>query len=63
MTEHVIKVPVGTWPKDETLKLWGSWNRQFVLQGLEGFALRGMTEILGVSTIISHRPTLVTVFK
>lgn len=47
--EHIVKVPIGTWPKDKHLKEWGAWNRQFLLQGLEGFAIRGMTEILGVS--------------
>lgn len=47
--EHKIKVPVGPWPKDKTLKVWGSWNQIFLLEGLEGFALRGLTVILGVS--------------
>ena len=44
-----IKVPVGTWPKDKTLKQWGAWNRHFLLEGLEGFSIRGLTELLGVS--------------
>ncbi|RSM06590.1 hypothetical protein CDV31_009019 [Fusarium ambrosium] len=44
---RVIKVPIGTWPKDKTLKQWGAWNRQFLLQGLEGFSIRGLTEMLG----------------
>ncbi|KAI1066399.1 hypothetical protein LB506_008276 [Fusarium annulatum] len=42
-----IKVPIGTWPKDKTLKQWGAWNRHFLLQGLEGFSIRGLTEMLG----------------
>ncbi|KAH7185114.1 S-adenosyl-L-methionine-dependent methyltransferase [Fusarium flagelliforme] len=42
-----IKVPVGTWPKDKTLKQWGAWNRHFLLEGLEGFSIRGLTEMLG----------------
>ncbi|KAM0394785.1 hypothetical protein ACHAPZ_009524 [Fusarium culmorum] len=42
-----IKVPVGIWPKDKTLKQWGAWNRHFLLQGLEGFSIRGLTELLG----------------
>jgi len=46
--ERRIKVPIGTWPKDPTLKSWGAWNRQFLLQGLEGFSIRGLTELLGV---------------
>ncbi|KKA29006.1 hypothetical protein TD95_004682 [Thielaviopsis punctulata] len=44
-----IKVPIGPWAKDPTLKLWGDWNRQFLLMGLEGFAMRGLTEALGYS--------------
>lgn len=48
LTGRVIKVPIGTWPKDKTLKQWGAWNRQFLLQGLEGFSIRGLTEMLGV---------------
>ncbi|EXL78252.1 hypothetical protein FOPG_07427 [Fusarium oxysporum f. sp. conglutinans race 2 54008] len=42
-----IKVPIGTWPKDKILKQWGAWNRHFLLQGLEGFSIRGLTEMLG----------------
>lgn len=44
-----IKLPVGTWPKDKTLKQWGAWIRQFLFEGLEGFSIRGLTEMLGVS--------------
>jgi len=44
-----IKVPIGTWPKDKILKQWGAWDRHFLLQGLEGFSIRGLTEMLGVS--------------
>lgn len=49
VTEHVVKVPIGTWAKDKNLKQWGAWNRQYLLQGLEGFGLRALTELLGVS--------------
>ncbi|TPX11523.1 uncharacterized protein E0L32_007734 [Thyridium curvatum] len=47
--EHRVKVPIGMWPKHTDLKQWGAWNRAFMLQGLEGFALRGLTTILGWS--------------
>lgn len=47
--DRVVKVPIGTWPKDKQLKQWGAWNRQFLLQALEGFSIRGLTELLGVS--------------
>ncbi|KAI9896160.1 hypothetical protein N3K66_008332 [Trichothecium roseum] len=45
--EHVVKVPIGTWAKDKDLKQWGAWNRAYLLQGLEGFGLRALTEIEG----------------
>ncbi|KAF5008110.1 hypothetical protein FDECE_5594 [Fusarium decemcellulare] len=47
VSERRIKVPIGTWPKDKKLKQWGAWNRQFLLQALEGFSIRGLTEMLG----------------
>jgi len=47
--KRTLKMPIGTWPKNKDLKRWGAWNRQFILQGLEGFSIRGLTEHLGVS--------------
>ncbi|EFW98908.1 sam dependent methyltransferase [Grosmannia clavigera kw1407] len=47
--ERRIKLPIGTWPKDVKLKSWGAWNRMFLLQALEGFAVRGLTSMLGWS--------------
>ncbi|KAF4459273.1 Phosphoethanolamine N-methyltransferase 3 [Fusarium albosuccineum] len=47
--ERRLKVPIGPWPKDKKLKQWGLWNRQFLLQALEGFSIRGLTELLGWS--------------
>jgi hypothetical protein len=55
--EQKIKIPIGTWPKDPILKKWGSWYRQFALQGLEGFVIRGLTDLLGVSCCPSF-PTI-----
>ncbi|KAI8681740.1 hypothetical protein NCS55_00426900 [Fusarium keratoplasticum] len=49
VTERRIKLPIGMWPKDKQLKQWGAWNRQYLLQGLEGFSMRGLTELLGWS--------------
>lgn len=49
--EREVKVPIGTWPKNKDLKQWGAWNRQFLVQGLEGFSLRSLTELLGVSQV------------
>lgn len=51
--ERRLKLPIGTWPKDKRLKTWGMWNRQFLLQGLEGFSIRGLTSMLGVSAPFS----------
>lgn len=50
--ERRIKLPIGTWPKDKKLKQWGELNRQFLLQGLEGFSIRGLTSMLDVSSIL-----------
>jgi hypothetical protein len=44
-----LKLPIGRWPKDREMKLWGVWNRKFLNDAIEGFALRGMTTHLGVS--------------
>ncbi|WAO86949.1 Hypothetical protein NCS54_00424000 [Fusarium falciforme] len=49
VTERRIKLPIGMWPKDKQLKQWGAWNRQYLLQGLEGFSIRGLIELLGWS--------------
>jgi len=46
--EWRLKIPIGTWPKDKELKQWGAWNRLFLLQGLEGFSIKGLTDALGV---------------
>lgn len=58
VTERIIKVPVGIWPKDKRLKTWGAWFEYFVLQGLEGFMIRSFTEVLGVRSIIAHTDSL-----
>lgn len=47
--ERAIKLPIGTWPKDKKLKQWGAWNRMFLMEGLEGFAIKGLVSVLQVS--------------
>lgn len=47
ITERIIKVPLGPWPKDKRLKSWGQWCRYFSLEGMEGFALRSLVDVLG----------------
>lgn len=47
--ETRIKIPIGPWSKDEKMKRLGLWNRVYLEDALEGFALRGLTSALGVS--------------
>jgi len=47
--ETRIKIPIGPWSKDEKKKQWGLWNRVYLEDALEGFALRGLTSALGWS--------------
>ena len=56
MTERVVKLPVGTWPKDKRLKSWGGWFQYFWLEGLEGFTLRSFTDVLGVRAALASLP-------
>lgn len=60
VTDRIVKVPLGTWPKNEKLKAWGEWFQFFALEGLEGFALRSFTDILGVRAppFLTWRPRL-----
>lgn len=60
VTERRVKVPIGTWPKDKELKQWGAWNRQFLLDALEGFSIRGLTELLGVGLILWLLPAAIS---
>ena len=53
--EKMFKVPIGPWPKDKTMKERGTWNQAFLLDGLEGFALRGLTTTLDVSRLTIKR--------
>ena len=54
VTERIVKVPNGSWPKDKRLKVWGQWFQYFVLQGLEGFTIRLLTEVLGVCSFLAY---------
>ncbi|KAG9784220.1 hypothetical protein KCU88_g2848, partial [Aureobasidium melanogenum] len=44
-----FKWPIGPWPKDPKLKEIGAYNRLACEQGIDGWALRPLTQILGVS--------------
>lgn len=58
VTERVVKVPLGPWAKDKRLKVWGEWFQYYALEGLEGFIIRGATDVLGVRSFSRHLPTL-----
>tara|TARA_R110002060_G_scaffold40647_2_gene52006 strand:- start:1389 stop:1721 length:333 start_codon:yes stop_codon:yes gene_type:complete len=47
VTEHVIKLPVNTWPKDKRLKLLGAWEMENLLSSLEGMVMRIFQKALG----------------
>ena len=44
------QVPIGPWAKGDFGKTCGLFYREYILQALEGFVLRGLTSYLGVST-------------
>jgi len=49
IVEQVYKLPWGPWPKDKKLKEIGAWNLRQALDGLEGFTLQPLCEVLGWS--------------
>ncbi len=51
VTERVLKIPIGRWPRDKRLKAWGQWYQYFLLQGVEGFALRSFVDVLEVRAL------------
>jgi len=56
--QRILKVPLGPWAKDKQYKNWGQWYLAFILQGIEGFAVRSFTEVLGVRFTPSHYQAL-----
>jgi hypothetical protein len=56
--EKKYKLPVGEWSSDPKLKELGQWDLLFCLQGLEGWALFLLTEVLKVSISIPLSPRL-----
>ena len=41
-----FKIPLGSWPREPFMKQLGTWSRANLLDGLEGFSLRLMCEVL-----------------
>jgi len=44
--QKIVKIPLGTWPKDRTLKEIGHTNLEQALMGLEGLVVRLFTQAL-----------------
>lgn len=47
VNEQIVKWPIGPWPKDKRLKTIGLWVRTHLEAGLENWAMRGLTGVLG----------------
>ncbi|KAH7382900.1 S-adenosyl-L-methionine-dependent methyltransferase [Cadophora sp. MPI-SDFR-AT-0126] len=45
--ERIFKIPIGTWPKNKTLKMVGLYGRTMIYDGLEGNSLGPFTRGLG----------------
>lgn len=52
VTETRFKVPVGSWPKDKTMKELGQFNRLQCLEGMENWTMYLLTTVLGVSSLL-----------
>lgn len=46
VTETVLPIPIGRWPKDKSLKKIGTFELANIDQGLDAFSLRGFTTAL-----------------
>lgn len=49
VTEVVLKLPTGPWPRDPRLKLIGAWEQHNLLNNLEGMTMRLFSKGLGWS--------------
>jgi hypothetical protein len=47
--EHILKLPVGTWPRDKRLKKVGLFESVNLQEGLEGLTMMVFTRALGWS--------------
>lgn len=47
ITERILHVPIGTWPKNKVLKTVGLYWRTILLDGLQAIALGPLTRGLG----------------
>lgn len=49
--ERIFKVPIGTWPRNKTLKNVGLYLRSVLLEGLQGISMASFTRGLGWSAV------------
>ena len=47
--EHILKLPVGTWPKDRRKKMIGAWQQVNMVEGTPALSLRLFTKTFGLS--------------
>lgn len=47
VTERIFHIPIGTWPKNKTLKICGLWWKTILMDGLSPIALGPFTRGLG----------------
>ncbi|OAX77124.1 hypothetical protein ACJ72_08581 [Emergomyces africanus] len=49
ITERIVPLPLGTWPKDPKLKEMGAWNLLQFMEGVEGWSIAALTRYHGWS--------------
>jgi len=47
--EKLMAWPIGSWPKDEKVKVLGAWFEEDVLSGLQGTSMAILTRGLGMT--------------
>jgi hypothetical protein len=50
VVETRMKWPMGCWSSDKRMRELGRWNQLRVEQGIEGFAMRMLTNVAGVGS-------------
>lgn len=50
--EYILKAPLGRWPADARLKEIGAWCELSFNTGLEGWAMKVLTQYLDVSNFL-----------
>lgn len=46
VTEQIMKLPIGVWPRDKKMKIIGLYNRSVIYDGLQGIAMAPFTRAL-----------------